>query len=189
MAAAAERHGAQIHEQTPATAVRRRPAGGFEVTTTRGVVAAGQVMVATDAYSDGGFGWLRKQLICVGSFIIVTEPLGADRALSVTPRRRMVVDTKNVGHYIRLTPDNRLMFGGRARFASPNPASDRKSGTVLRREMTEIFPGSRTSGSTTAGAAASGSATTACRTPACTTSTAAAMACRWPPTWAAAWPR
>jgi len=140
MAAAAERHGAQVHEQTPATAARRRPGGGFEVLTTRGPVVAEQVMVATDAYSDGAFGWLRKQLVCVGSFIVVTEPLGADRARALIPRGRMVVDSKNVGHYIRLTPDNRLMFGGRARFAPSNPASDRKSGAVLRREMTEIFP-------------------------------------------------
>ncbi len=84
--------------------------------------------------------WFRKRLINVGSFIIVTEPLGEARAKELIPNGRLVVDSKNVGHYIRLTPDNRLAFGGRARFAPSNPASDVKSGDILKREMTEIFP-------------------------------------------------
>jgi len=139
LADAAERAGAQIHERTAATGVHRLPDGGFAVDTVRGTVRAAKVMVATDAYSGKQFPWLRKRLICVGSFIIVTEPLG-DLAADVIPNRRLVVDTKNIGHYIRLTPDNRLAFGGRARFAPSNPDSDRKSGAILRREMVEIFP-------------------------------------------------
>nr|WSZ99679.1 FAD-binding oxidoreductase [Streptomyces sp. NBC_00857] len=76
----------------------------------------------------------------MGSFIIVTEPLGAELARELIPRARLIVDTKNIGHYYRLTPDNRLMFGGRARFAPSDPESDKKSGAVLTREMREIFP-------------------------------------------------
>jgi glycine/D-amino acid oxidase-like deaminating enzyme len=79
-------------------------------------------------------------LICVGSFIIVTEPLGEDLARDVIPNARLVVDSKNIGHYIRLTPDNRLAFGGRARFAPSNPASDLKSADVLFRDLAQIFP-------------------------------------------------
>nr|WP_259408374.1 FAD-binding oxidoreductase [Streptomyces akebiae] len=76
----------------------------------------------------------------VGSFVIVTEPLGEERARQFIPNNRVVVSSKNIGHYIRITPDNRLAFGGRARFAPSDPASDVKSGDVLKREMTEIFP-------------------------------------------------
>jgi glycine/D-amino acid oxidase-like deaminating enzyme len=39
-----------------------------------------------------------------------------------------------------VTPDNRLLFGGRARFAISNPRSDEKSGHILRASMAEIFP-------------------------------------------------
>ncbi|WP_188194689.1 NAD(P)/FAD-dependent oxidoreductase [Nonomuraea sp. SYSU D8015] len=140
LAAAAERAGAEIHERNAATALRRTPGGGFEVETLNGLIRARQVVTATDAYSDGALPWLRKRLICVGSFIIVTEPLGEELAREIIPNARLVVDSKNIGHYIRLTPDNRLAFGGRARFAPSNPASDRKSGAVLKREMAEIFP-------------------------------------------------
>lgn len=140
MAAAAERAGAVVHERNAATGVRRLGDGGFEVDTMRGTVRAEKVMMATDAYTDKIFPWLRRRLICVGSFIIVTEPLGEALAKEIIPNGRLVVDSKNIGHYLRLTLDNRLMFGGRARFAPSNPESDRKSGAVLRREMVEIFP-------------------------------------------------
>ena len=59
-------------------------------------------------------------------FIIVTEPLGEARAKELIPNGGLLVAHKNVGHYVRLTPDIRLAFGGRARFAPSNPASDIK---------------------------------------------------------------
>ncbi|WP_158852092.1 NAD(P)/FAD-dependent oxidoreductase [Saccharothrix deserti] len=140
LAEAAERAGAQIHERNAATGLTKTADGGFLVETLHGTIRAKQVMAATDAYTDKALPWFRKRLINVGSFIIVTEPLGEERARSVIPKARLVVDSKNIGHYIRLTPDNRLAFGGRARFAPSNPASDVKSGDVLKREMVEIFP-------------------------------------------------
>ncbi|HKS48193.1 MAG TPA: FAD-binding oxidoreductase [Amycolatopsis sp.] len=139
LAEAGERAGAEIHERNAATAITRG-GDGFLVETLHGTIRARQVMAATDAYTDRALPWFRKRLICVGSFIVVTEPLGQDLAREIIPKARLVVDSKNIGHYIRLTPDNRLAFGGRARFAPSNPASDRKSGGVLKREMAEIFP-------------------------------------------------
>ncbi|MET9833963.1 FAD-binding oxidoreductase [Streptomyces sp. NPDC006385] len=140
LAEAAERAGAEIHERNAATGLTRLPGGGFLVETLHGTIHAKQVMAATDAYTDKAMPWFRKRLINVGSFIIVTEPLGEELARELIPRARLVVDSKNIGHYIRLTPDNRLAFGGRARFAPSNPASDVKSGDILKREMAEIFP-------------------------------------------------
>jgi glycine/D-amino acid oxidase-like deaminating enzyme len=140
LADAAERAGAEIHERNAATGLTRTPDGGFLVETLRGPVRARQVMAATDAYTDRALPWFRKRLINVGSFIIVTEPLGEERARELLPNGRLIVVHKNIGNYIRLTPDNRLAFGGRARFAPSNPASDLKSAEVLKREMAEIFP-------------------------------------------------
>jgi glycine/D-amino acid oxidase-like deaminating enzyme len=140
LADAAERAGAQIHERNAATGLTRQADGSFLVETLHGTIHARQVMAATDAYTDKSLPWFRKRLINVGSFIIVTEPLADDVARELIPNRRLVVDSKNIGHYIRLTPDNRLAFGGRARFAPSNPASDLKSGDVLKRELATIFP-------------------------------------------------
>ncbi|WP_405952972.1 FAD-binding oxidoreductase [Streptomyces prunicolor] len=140
LAEAAERAGAQIHERNAATGLTRLPGGGFLVETLHGTIRARQVMAATDAYTDKAMPWFRKRLINVGSFVVVTEPLGEVRARELIPNARLVVDSKNIGHYVRLTPDHRLAFGGRARFAPSNPASDVRSGDVLKRELTEIFP-------------------------------------------------
>ena len=46
--------------------------------------------------------------------------------------RRTYVTVANIHHYFRLTPDHRLVFGGRARFAVSNPTSDATSGEILR---------------------------------------------------------
>ncbi|WP_416963707.1 NAD(P)/FAD-dependent oxidoreductase [Streptomyces sp. Agncl-13] len=140
LAEAAERAGAQIHERNAATGLTRLPGGGFLVETLHGTIRARQVMAATDAYTDKAMPWFRKRLINVGSFVVVTEPLGEERARELIPNARLVVDSKNIGHYVRLTPDHRLAFGGRARFAPSNPASDIKSGDVLKAELAEIFP-------------------------------------------------
>ena len=56
----------------------------------------------------------------------------------------MAVDTKNLVNYFRTTPDNRLLFGGRARFAISNPASDEKSGAILQAALHDVFPELRT---------------------------------------------
>jgi glycine/D-amino acid oxidase-like deaminating enzyme len=194
LAEAAERAGAEIHERNAATGLTRLPGGGFVVETLNGTIRAKQVMAATDAYTDKALPWFRKRLINVGSFIIVTEPLGEARAKELIPNARLVVDSKNIGHYIRLTPDNRLAFGGRARFAPSDPASDVKSGDILKREMTEIFPqlaGVRVDYVWGAWSASPGTASrTRARPTACTTRWAtAATASRWPPTWAGRSPR
>ncbi len=140
LAEAAERAGARLHETTKVTGVRRGPDGRYRVGTPRGSLSARQVLLATDAYTTGTFPKLQRRMVIVGSFIIVTEPLGDGLAREIIPRGRMVVDTKNIGHYFRLTPDNRLLFGGRARFALSNPDSDRKSARILQDDMLTVFP-------------------------------------------------
>ena len=47
----------------------------------------------------------------------------------------------NIGNYFRMSPDNRLIFGGRARFAATSDQrSDSKSGDILHASLVQIFP-------------------------------------------------
>jgi glycine/D-amino acid oxidase-like deaminating enzyme len=140
LAEAAARHGARIFEQAPVTALKRLGGQRHLVTTARGAIEAGQVLLATGASQHGPFGWLRRRIVPVGSFIIATAPLPAELAASVLPKRRTATTTMNIGNYFRLTPDNRLIFGGRARFALSSPRSDAKSGAILEARMLELFP-------------------------------------------------
>ena len=140
LAEAATRRGAQIHEQTPVTGIRRTASGSFEVTTPRGKIEAGQVLLASGISGVGPLGWFRRRIIPVGSFIIATEPLSDERLDQIMPRRRMATDTKNIVNYFRHLPDNRLLFGGRARFAVSDPESDVKSGKLLQAALLDVFP-------------------------------------------------
>jgi len=144
LAAAAERRGAQIHTGTCVQRLERVGSGHtHRLQTARGRVDAQQVLLATGATRHGGyasFGWLRRRIVPIGSFIVVTEPLGAERAQALLAGRRTYVTVANIHHYFRLTADHRLVFGGRARFAISSPQSDAKSGEILRAGLTETFP-------------------------------------------------
>jgi len=140
LAEAAARAGAAIHENAAVTGLHRLNGQSHRVVTTRGTVEARQVLLATGASRQGPFSWLRRRIVPIGSFIIVTQPLSPNLAASIMPTRRTATTTMNIGNYFRLTPDNRLIFGGRARFALSSPTSDAKSGEILKARMLELFP-------------------------------------------------
>ena len=141
LADTAARSGARIHESCAATQLDRLPGNaGYRITAMRGTLEAAQVLLATGTSRVGPFGWFRRRMAPVGSFIVVTEPLERDLLDRLLPTRRCYVTSKNIGHYFRATPDDRLLFGGRARFAMSNPRSDRKSGDILRAALAAAFP-------------------------------------------------
>ncbi len=140
LAAAAAAAGVAICENAAVTELHKVSGTGHDVHTTRGVVRAKQVLVATSGYTGAVTPWLQRRVIPVGSFIIVTEPLSDEVVNHILPNRRMASDSKMLTYYFRITPDNRLLFGGRARFALSSPDSDVKSGQVLRKAMIELFP-------------------------------------------------
>jgi len=143
LAGAAERQGAQIFTGTCVQRLERVNGHAHRLHTTRGTVAADQVLLATGATRHGGyrsFGWLRRRIVPIGSFIVVTEPLGAERAAALLAARRTYTTVANIHHYFRLTPDHRLVFGGRARFSVSSPQQDAASGEVLRAGLIETFP-------------------------------------------------
>jgi glycine/D-amino acid oxidase-like deaminating enzyme len=143
LAQAAATHGALIFDRTPVERLERIGGMRYRVHTDFGVVQAGQVLVATGATRHGSvpsFWYWRRRIIPIGSFIIATEPLAAELASSVLKQRRTYTTTANLHNYFRLTADNRLVFGGRARFALSNPRSDAKSGHVLHQQLLAIFP-------------------------------------------------
>lgn len=143
LALAAQRQGVQIHTGTCVQRIERVRGQVHRLHTTRGTVQASQVLLATGASRHGGygtFGWLRRRIVPVGSFIVTTEPLGAERASALLARRRTYVTVANIHHYFRLTPDHRLVFGGRARFAVSSPQQDAASGEILRTGLARTFP-------------------------------------------------
>src|SRR5882672_4497399 len=119
LAHAAQRAGACLYDHTRVTSVERERnnnAGKFRVHTSNGAITAREVILASGAYTTDATPALRKKIIPIGSYIIATEVLPGDLARELSPRNRMIYDSKHFLYYYRLTPDNRMLFGGRAAF-------------------------------------------------------------------------
>ena len=136
---AAARAGACVAEHTDVLRVSRS-AGAWTVKTTRGDVRAGSLFIATNGYTGAATPALRRRLIPIGSYIIVTAPLAPEVQARLIPRRRMVFDSNNFLYYFRLTGDGRLLFGGRAEFTQPNADTTGGAAQILRRGLAEVFP-------------------------------------------------
>ena len=135
----ATRNGALIFENA-AVGTWRRNATGYRVETSRGVIQAKQVLLASGASQVGALNWYRRRMAPVGSFIIATEPLTPVQVAQLFPHQRSYVTSRIIGNYFRITPDNRLLFGGRARFAMSDGRSDLKSGKILQTALENMFP-------------------------------------------------
>lgn len=140
LASAAAGYGASIHEQCRVIELVRRDGYTHDVRTDMGTVRARQVVMATSGYTGSVTPWLRRRIVPIGSFIVVTEPLDDRTVDELLPNRRVASDSNHLLYYFRITPDNRLLFGGRARFAMSDRESDLKSGRILRRGMVKVFP-------------------------------------------------
>lgn len=140
LARAAHRRGVRIYPNTEVTGLRRVTAHRHEVLTADGGLVADQVLLATGSTTGKAFARYRRRIVPVGSFIIVTEPLPDAVADDLMPTRRMASDSKNLIYYFRITPDQRLLFGGRARFSLSDADADRASGRILEKGMLKVFP-------------------------------------------------
>ena len=139
LALAARRAGARLYTQTPVEQLARSGAR-WTLHTPRGALQADEVLIATGGHTGAATPDLRRRLVPLGSYIIATAPLPEDLARSLIPRGRMVFDTLHLLHYYRLTPDRRLLFGGRASFVPASEATVRSSAAILQRELRALFP-------------------------------------------------
>ena len=131
--------GASVVGHTRATRIERsRDGAGFVVDTDRGRVRAGEVVVATSGYTSHLTPWQQRRVFPIGTYMIATEDLGEAVARSLIPGDRMIVDTRRIVVYYRLSPDGRrLLFGGRVSLNETNP---RISAPRLHDHVTTIFP-------------------------------------------------
>ncbi|MCP5150790.1 MAG: FAD-binding oxidoreductase [Ectothiorhodospiraceae bacterium] len=144
LARAATAHGATIHESTPVTGLSRHE-GAWRLDTPHGRLRADKVLVATGGYSAEfarkPFAHFLRRIVPVGSFVVATRALSADEVRATMPGNRTCVTTLNIGNYFRLSPDSRLIFGGRAKFSARADAqTDAASATILRRQLAAVFP-------------------------------------------------
>jgi glycine/D-amino acid oxidase-like deaminating enzyme len=145
LARSARARGVQLIEQTPVTRLARAPQG-VRLEAPGAVIDAAQVLLATNAF-PGLVRAIRRSVVPVYDHVLVTEPLGADRLAELGWRNRQgLSDAGNQFHYFRLTPDDRLLWGGydaiyhwRGRMG---PAVEAREPTerLLAAQLIECFP-------------------------------------------------
>lgn len=137
LAQAAGRAGATLVEHCEVLHIEH-DADAFTLKTTRGALLAREVVVATNGYTGPLLPELQRRVFPAGSYIIVTAPLDADARQAISPRGRMFFDSRWFLNYFRLTPDGRMLWGGRN---SLTPDTDLlHSAQTLRRQMVRTFP-------------------------------------------------
>src|SRR5690606_2599410 len=96
--------GAVVIPPRAAPALARGPTG-LTVTTAKGRVRAGRVVLATNGYSGRLSPWHRRRIIPIGSYMIATEPIAPELMDRLFPTDRVLSDTRKLVYYYRPSPD------------------------------------------------------------------------------------
>ena len=136
LAFAAQRNGARLFSQSPATRLSRS-GGEWCVETPQGSVTSPIVIVATDAYSDRVVDVVRRTVVTVPSFQVATKPLSVQLLRSILPERQSCSDTWHLLRYFRLDATGRLLMGSRGVFGDVPVAVQAR---LHYRAVREIYP-------------------------------------------------
>jgi gamma-glutamylputrescine oxidase len=135
LARAAELEGVRIYEDTQVL----RYDAGREVTvhTPQGRLRCQHLVLCGNAYLGAVAPRLARRILGVGTYIIATEPLDADRAGALLPSNAAVADMNWILDYFRRTSDHRVLFGGRVSYSGVQPPHLADS---MRKRMVRVFP-------------------------------------------------
>jgi gamma-glutamylputrescine oxidase len=141
LAAAAERAGAQLFEGTRALDFKNTANGSTggvaRVRVPNGEVRCRYVVLCGNVYLGDTAPSLASKIMAVATYIVATEPLGAERARGLIANNTAVSDMNWVLDYFRLSADHRLLFGGRVNYSG---LSSFDAPGATRARMLKVFP-------------------------------------------------
>ena len=111
------------------------------VTTQKGSVKAGHVILCGNAYMGKLVPYLDARVLPATSCIIGTEPLSDEQLQQTMVRDVAVCDSRTALDYYRLSADKRLLFGGLSNYTGLEPAN---AEAVMRNKMAKVFPSLKT---------------------------------------------
>jgi gamma-glutamylputrescine oxidase len=136
LARGAESLGVRIFEGTRALSFAT-DAAGVRVQTAQGQVRARFLVLCGNVYLGETAPALAAKIMAVATYIVATEPLGAERAQALIANNAAVSDMNWVLDYFRRSADDRLLFGGRVNYSGLR-SFDAPSATRTR--MLRVFP-------------------------------------------------
>ncbi len=117
LARAAVSAGALVLQETRVTDIAPK-AAGFTVTTEAGTVHADNVVIATNAETGketATLRRLRRRMAVIPAYVVVTEPIPADRMMRILPSQGPASDTFKILHYMAPNEiQQRLVMSARA---------------------------------------------------------------------------
>jgi glycine/D-amino acid oxidase-like deaminating enzyme len=126
--------GVKIFENTPHLS-NELSAGKIQVKTPRATIEAKRILLATNAWAVG-HRKIKTRVAAIRDRIVMTEPLTPEQMEKVGWKNRQgIYDTRTQLNYMRLTADNRILFGGRLNYFFGNntdPAYDKTPDPYLR---------------------------------------------------------
>ncbi|MEM7561913.1 MAG: FAD-dependent oxidoreductase [Pseudomonadota bacterium] len=126
--------GIRLFENTPHVANQKFP-DGIRVETPEGEITARKVLLATNAWAAGHH-HISRRVAAIRDRIVVTEPLTPEQMDKIGWQNRQgIYDTRTQLNYMRLTADNRILFGGRLDYFFGNntdPALDKTPSPFIR---------------------------------------------------------
>ncbi len=112
---------------------------GQRVRTSGGDVNAGTVIIATNGYTTGAPSpRLSRLVVPIGSYIIVTDPVGKEMADRIFPGGAMSYTKRRLLNYMRRTHDDRILLGGRRSLHTDLDLAE--SAADLRRDLVRFWP-------------------------------------------------
>lgn len=130
--------GVTLVDGCEATAMEKMTSG-LRVQTSQGEIQARDVILATNGYTTRRPSReLARLVVPIGSYIVVTEPVGEQRAKGVFPTGAMTYTRKRLLHYMRRTHDDRILLGGRRSLHTGLDLND--SGADLRNALVGYWP-------------------------------------------------
>jgi gamma-glutamylputrescine oxidase len=136
IARGAQQHGARLHEASVVTHISRISTG-WEVHTTTASVKATSVVIAGNGYLRNLQPVVESRVMPINNFVVTTEPLGRDAAEHLIRNRLAVSDSRFVVYYFRITPDDRLLFGGGETYSYEFPHD---IAGMVRKHLLQVFP-------------------------------------------------
>ena len=138
LATAVANLGVQLCENTEVTKIEKNDSNNFRLISSKGDIIAKKIIIATNGYTNRLVPKLKPLIFPVGSYIVVTEPLTKELQNIISPKKRMYYDSKNFLNYFRLTPDGRMLWGGRNDLSTDLDFDE--SAIRLSKELYTIFP-------------------------------------------------
>jgi len=137
LARACNDYGVQLFENNRVHSIKKL-GEVYEVVTDKGAVKAKKVIIATNGYTDMLVPELKPKVFPVGSYIIVSDVLPEKLQKKLSPKGRMFYDSKWFINYFRLTPDGRMLWGGRNDLSTDLDLVE--SASILSRQVRTVFP-------------------------------------------------